>query len=80
MQKQGLVSIVLGFFSTALAGSCPKLSVQAPPGQGEGRQENLFPGDPPHDVFAGNLFDHRAETGFRACGLMEKPRASGSRD
>jgi hypothetical protein len=54
MQDRRIISLCLAILSLALIVGCLKWSVEALPGDDKDMQENLFPGEPPDDFFAGN--------------------------
>jgi hypothetical protein len=54
MRNRRIFSLFTALLSIVLVVGSLKWSVQALPGHGEDMQDNLFPGEPPDDFFAGN--------------------------
>jgi hypothetical protein len=54
MRDRWIISLFLALLGIALVVGCLKGSVQALPGHDKEVQDNLFPGEPPDDFFAGN--------------------------
>jgi hypothetical protein len=54
MKDHRIISLFLALLSIVLVVGCLNWSVQALPDQGKDMQDNLFPGEPPDEFFAGN--------------------------
>jgi len=54
MKNRRIISLFLALLSTALVVGCLKWHVQALPDHSKDMQDDLFPGEPPDDFFAGD--------------------------